>query len=59
MADSDSVAPLTIPHMFWHASASPPESLPLQFDCLLDIGSHLVIICEQLADKLKLHHHKL
>ena len=45
-ADSEFVAPLTVPHMFWHASASAPNSLPIQFDCLLDIGSHLVIIRE-------------
>ena len=48
------VAPITVPHMFWHASVSPPDLLPLQFDYLLDIGSHLVIIQDQLVDDLKL-----
>ena len=36
-----------------------PNSLPIQFDCLLDIGLHLVIICEQLVKDLNLCHHKL
>ena len=58
-ADLEFVAPMTVPHMFWCVSASPPDSLPIQFDCLLDIGSHLVIIHEQLVKDLNLHHHKL
>ena len=58
-SDSEFLAPITVSHMFWHASASPPNSLPVQFDCLLDIGSHLVIICEQLVKDLHLHRHKL
>ena len=58
-ADSEFVAPMTVPHMFWHTSASLPDSLPVQFDCLLDIGSHLVIIHEQLVKDLNLHRHKL
>ena len=58
-ADSEFVAPLMVPHMFWRASASTPNSLPIQFDCLLDIGSHLVIIHEQLVKDLNLRHRKL
>ena len=58
-ADLEFVAPMTMPHMFWCVSASPPDSLPIQSDCLLDIGSHLVIIHEQLVKDLNLHHHKL
>ena len=58
-ADSEFVAPMMVPHMFWCASTSPPDSLPIQFDCLLDIGSHLVIIHEQLVKDLNLHCHKL
>ena len=58
-ADLEFVAPMTVPHMFWHASTSSPDSLPIQSDCLLDIGSHLVIIHEQLVKDLNLHHHKL
>ena len=58
-ANTNPVAPITVPHMFWHASVSPPDSLPLQFDCLLDIGLHLVIIQDQLINDLKLHHQKL
>ena len=58
-ADSEFLAPMMVPHMFWCASASPPNSLPVQFDCLLDIHSHLVIIREQLVKDLHLHRHKL
>ena len=58
-ADSEFVAPLTVPHMFWRASASAPNSLPIQFNCLLDIGSHLVIIHEQLVKDLNLRCRKL
>ena len=54
-AGSDLLAPLTIPHMFWQASVSPPNAFPIQFNCLLDIGSHLVIIHEQLINDLNLH----
>ena len=50
----ESQAPLTVPHLFWHASYSPPDDFPLTFDCLLDVGSHLVIIRKDLVDKLKL-----
>ena len=55
-AESEFVAPMTVPHMFWCTSTSPPDSLPIQFDCLLDIGSHLVIIHKQLVKDLNLHH---
>ena len=40
----ESQAPLTVPHLFWHASFSPPDDFPLTFDCLLDVGSHLLMI---------------
>ena len=58
-ADSEFVAPMMVPHIFWHTSTSPPDSLPVQFDCLLDIGSHLVIFHEQLVNDLNLCCHKL
>ena len=58
-ADLEFVAPMTVPHMFWCAFTSPPDSLTIHFNCLLDIGSHLVIIFEQLVKDLNLHHHKL
>ena len=35
-----SLAPLTVPHMFWQVSYSPVDNLPLTFDCLLDVSSH-------------------
>ena len=53
------VAPITVPHMFWCTSVSSPDLLPIQFDCLLDIGLHLVIIHEQLVKDLNFHHWKL
>ena len=55
---NDTHAPLTVPHLFWRVSCSPINDLPLTFDCLLDVGSHLVIICEDLVNQLKLHHKK-
>ena len=58
-ADSEFVAPMMVPHMFWCASVSTPNSLPIQFDWLLDIGLHLVIICEQLVKDLNLRCHRL
>ena len=45
--------------MFWKALVSPPNAFPIQFNCLLDVGSHLVIIHEQLINDLNLHHWKL
>ena len=48
--------PMTVPHLFWCTSYFPVGDLPITFDCLLDVGSHLVIICEDLVNKLKLHH---
>ena len=51
---NNTCAPLTVPHLFWQASCSPINNLPLTFDCLLDVGSHLVIIREDLINQLKL-----
>ena len=48
-------APMTVPHLFWCTSYSPVGDLPITFNCLLDVGSHLVIICEDLVNKFKLH----
>ena len=58
-ADSEFAAPMNVPHMFWWALASPPDVLPLQFHCLIDVGSYLVIIHDQLVNDLKLHCCKL
>src|SRR6202040_2625229 len=35
---------LSVPHLYWRASANVPNDVPLNFDCLLDNGSHLVLI---------------
>ena len=55
---NNTCAPLTVPHLFWQVSCSPINDLPLTFDCLLNVGSHLVIICEDLVNQLKLHRKK-
>ena len=49
----------TVPHLFWRASYCPVGELPSTFDCLLDVGSHLVIIREDMVDKLKLRRRRL
>ena len=54
-----SLAPLMVPHLFWRVSISPQGSLPLSFDCLIDDGSHLVLIHKSLVKQLQLHCHKL
>ena len=48
------ISPLIVPHLIWRASVSPPNSLPVSFDCLLDNGSHLVLIRESLVTELRL-----
>ena len=48
------ILPLIVPHLIWRASVSPPNSLPVSFDCLLDNGSHLVLIRESLVTELGL-----
>ena len=58
-ADLENSAPLTVPHLFWRASASAPDSFPITFDCLIDPGSHLVIIRENLVNELSLKRRKL
>ena len=53
------ISPLIVPHLFWRALASPLDSLPILFDCLLDNGSHSVLICKSLVTKLGLRWKKL
>ena len=53
----DTIAPFSVPHMFWRASAvaaSLSEDQPSRFDCLIDDGSHLVLIQKSLAADLSL-----
>ena len=52
-------APFTVPHLFWGASVAPQNTLPISFDCLLDNGSHLVLIHTSLVKQLDLHLQKL
>jgi hypothetical protein len=51
-------APLSVPHLFWRASAASNSGL-IKFDCLVDNGSHLVLICDSLVDELALMRQKL
>jgi hypothetical protein len=57
----DHTDPLRVPHLFWHCSTSrsDPSAFPLNFDALIDNGSHAVLIREDVATQLSLHHHKL
>jgi hypothetical protein len=53
LALKDDVAPLTVPHMFWRCSTGgAPDSFPHTFDALIDHGSHIVLINEDLVLKL-------
>jgi hypothetical protein len=55
-------APLSVPHLFWRATAaaaSLTDCEPIKFDCLIDNGSHLVLIRNALAEDLSLRRHKL
>jgi hypothetical protein len=51
-------APLSVPHLFWRAAAASNSGLVL-FDCLIDNGSHLVLIRDSLVNELALPRRKL
>jgi hypothetical protein len=58
----DVTAPLVVSHMFWRTSvisSAVADDAPIQFDCFIDNGSHLILICASLAEQLCLHHCKL
>jgi hypothetical protein len=58
----DAIAPLSVPHLFWQATvttATLSNDAHIQFNCLIDNGSHLVLIHDSLAEDLSLHCHKL
>jgi hypothetical protein len=44
VSSDDTAAPISVPHLFWRASAAVPNDFPAKFDCLIDNGSHLVLI---------------
>jgi hypothetical protein len=56
---AEDISPLSVPHIYWRASASVPNDVPAEFECLLNNGSHLVLIRDSLAGKLSLRCHKL
>jgi len=51
-------APLSVPHMFWRAAVATHCGL-VEFDCLIDNGSHLVLIRDSLVKELALTRRKL
>jgi hypothetical protein len=60
MAHADEMAPLTVPHLYWHCCVSGIEhDFPVTFDALLDHGADTVFISEQFTSSLTLKHHKL
>jgi Aspartyl protease len=59
VSTDDMVASISVPHLFWRASASVLNNFPVKFDCLLDDGSHLVLIHKSLANSLSLPQRKL
>jgi hypothetical protein len=59
---SDIIAPLSVPYIFWRATAAAATLVydeSIKFDRLIDNGSHLVLICNSLAETHSLHCHKL
>src|SRR5882762_4244482 len=51
-------SPFSVPHLFWRAAAASNSGL-VEFDCLVDNGSHLVLIRDTLVDELALKRRKL
>jgi hypothetical protein len=59
-APADDLAPLTVLHIFWRCSVSGREHcLPMLIDALIDHGSHLVLISNELVNSLQLKRQKL
>jgi hypothetical protein len=53
-------APLCLPHFMWECSANGADNCFLvKFNALIDNGCHTVLIRDDLANKLALHHRKL
>lgn len=49
--EDDSIDLLTVLDLFWQAAALTHDSFPKTFNCLIDVGSHPVIIWESLVNK--------
>ena len=59
-AHIDELAPLTVPHLYWHCCVSSREhEFPVTFDALLDHGADTIFISEQFTSSLALKHCKL
>jgi len=47
-------APISVPHLVWRANASSIDDFLLSLDCLLDSGSHLILIRPETVADLRL-----
>ena len=47
--------PFFEPHLWWQCSTVASDFLPQTLNTLIDQGSHIVLICEDLVDSLLLH----
>jgi hypothetical protein len=60
MAQANELAPLTIPHLYWHWYVSGQNhKFPMTFDALIDHGADTIFISEQFASSLALKRRKL
>ncbi|KAF8149947.1 hypothetical protein B0H34DRAFT_667072, partial [Crassisporium funariophilum] len=57
-SESD-VSPISVPHLRWEANVFGLEDFPIQLDCLLDTGAHLVLIRPETVADLQLPIRKL
>jgi hypothetical protein len=60
-ADVSDFYPLKVPHLFWHCHifGGNANTVPFSLTCLLDDGSHLVLISEDTVRLLQLKRHHL
>ncbi|KIM87980.1 hypothetical protein PILCRDRAFT_3692 [Piloderma croceum F 1598] len=60
MARQDDIAPISVPHFFWRCAVSgAPGSFPMILNALIDHGSHIVLISNDLVIELLLKRRKL
>jgi hypothetical protein len=57
LAQHDDIAPISVPHLYWHCVVNgATDSFPLMLNALIDHGSHIVLISNDLVTKLSLKH---
>jgi hypothetical protein len=60
MAQRDDIAPISVPHFFWRCTVSGAlGSFPITLNALIDHGSHIVLISNDLIIELSLKRRKL